>query len=183
MSAALEIVRFEVPPERRAELLDGHLAARRAIAACSPPGSLWSRLAELDGNRWVEAVAWEDRAVFEGALERSPNDPVAGTWFALAEPGYTIVVGELERPDPPPPREGALELTWAPGPDAAPPQAADAAWSAVAWFDGRTLVDERGWVEGEPSAVRVAVHSGDPGPGAARIADAVDAAEERAAAA
>jgi hypothetical protein len=188
----VEIVRFEVPPERAEELIGGHLDARRAIRALAPPGTLWSRLARLDRRRWVEVVAWPQRSVFDRALELSPGDPTAGAWFALAEPGFTIVIGEAgEPPDSPPPREGELELVWSRVPEGNAAEAANgAAWSLLAETDGRTLQDDHAsWAEGEPATVRISVLAeGGAGrepapPGRTReagpIAHAVDDAEER----
>lgn len=161
---------------RRKALLAGHLGARRAIRAVSPPGAAWSRLAELGEDMWAEVVAWEQRATFDRALERSPDDPTARGWFELAEPGWTIVIGELPSlPPDPPPREGALALEWGVDPDA---DGADPPWSMTARTDGRTLVEPGGWVEGEPVAVRVTVNPRAPARGPGRIADAVDDAEE-----
>ncbi len=109
--AAIEIVRFEVPPERRDALIDGHLDARRAIRAVAPPGAEWSRLLQLDQRRWIEVVGWASRSTFDRAEERSADDPVASAWFDLAEPGWTIVIAELdELPRQPPPAEGELEV-------------------------------------------------------------------------
>lgn len=157
---ALEIVRFEVPPERRRDLVDGHLPARRAIRAVSPPGALWSRLAQLGQRRWVEAVAWERRSTFDRALELSQNEPTAREWFDLAEPGWTIELARLEAaPMPAPPREGRLELSWrVPGRRQAPPVAA---WRVLGETDGRMLVDPTGWVEARRSVVRLTVTDAD----------------------
>jgi hypothetical protein len=187
----IEIVKFDVPPERAGELIGGHLDARRAIRALSPPGALWSRLAQFDKRRWVEVVAWPHRSVFDRALELSPGDPTAGAWFELAEPGFTIVIGEAsEPPDSPPPREGELELVWSTGPGRKAPEAADGAvWSLLAETDGPTLRDDHtSWVDGEPAIVRISVAGGEAGRepvGSGRtreaglIAHAVDDAEER----
>jgi hypothetical protein len=153
----IEIVCFEVPPERREALVAGHLDARRAIRAVSPPGDLWSRLAQLDERRWVEVVAWGSRAVFERALERSQDDPTARAWFDLSELGYTIAIGELAADTAgSPPRDGELELVWGVGAgEAAVERMAAGAWTALAQIDGRTFVDPSGWVEGEPTVVRL----------------------------
>jgi hypothetical protein len=192
MSITIEIVRFEVPPERAEELIGGHLDARRAIRTLSPPGTHWSRLARLDERRWVEVVAWPQRSVFDRALELSPDDPTAGAWFALAEPGFTIVIGEAgEPPDSPPPRKGELELVWSTPPATKAPEAANGAvWSLLAETDGRTLHDDHeSWTDGAPASVRISVQAGvgagrEPaGPGqtheAGPIAHAVDDTEER----
>jgi hypothetical protein len=192
-SAIVEIVRFEVEPERREELVAGHLDARRAIRAVSPPGALWSRLAQLDERRWVEVVAWGSRSVFEQAVERSQDDPTARGWFDLSEPGYTIAIGELAGDPGSPPREGELELVWGAGTGkgTAEHMTADT-WRALAEIDGRTFVDPSGWVESEPTVVRLAVRrrvdpqaessdlpEGEPSGDAGRIVDAIDAAEEQ----
>jgi hypothetical protein len=195
MSATIEIVRFDVPPERHAELLAGHDDARRAIAAVSPPGALWSRLARIGTRGWIEIVAWAQRATFDRALELSPGDPVAGPWFELADPGYTIMLGEAASGSAgPPPRQGELELTWGPGElglhppdDASPP----GAWSSLIEVESRAWVDPSGWADGEPSTLRL-IAAGGPAPAGgtatpgagrarevARIAHAVDSAGER----
>jgi hypothetical protein len=137
-------------------------------------------------------VAWETRSVFDRALELSEDDPTARAWFDLAEPGWTIVIGEIAAKQPiPPPREGVLELVWRDRADAY--EAEDgSAWSMVARTDGRALVDPSGWVEEEPAVVRITVHGdvdaqgarpGRPGEGKVRdaggIAHAIDSAEER----
>jgi len=194
VSATIEIVHFEVPPERRAALLAGHLEARRSIRALSPPGALWSRLAQLGGRRWVEVVGWGSRSTFERALELAPDDPTAGAWFALAEPGFTIVIGEVaQAPGSAPPRDGELELVWSTEPGYPPAAMDGSSWSVVAYTDGRTLVDPSGWTDGEPQVVRLSVHgrveAGGESPAAGTmreagpIADAIDAAEEAGAAA
>ena len=189
MAAAIEIVRFEVEPERRRELLAGHLGARRAIHALAPPGALWSRLTRVGERGWIEIVAWERRELFDRALELSAADPVARPWFDLASPGYMILLGETHDAPPPPPREGALELEWALS--AAAPAGGDAepGWSLQVEIGTRAWVDASGWVERAPMAVRISeAREGSsapfrvdpPAPFRERvaIAHAVDAAEE-----
>jgi hypothetical protein len=157
VSTTIEIVRFEVSPERRAALIRGHLHARRAIRAVSPPGDLWSRLAQLDERRWLEVVAWDSRPLFERALERAPNNETARTWFDLADAGWSILTGvsPTDPPSPPPP-EGELELVWSP--EGEVPAAASASkpeWSIDVQLDLQAWVDPSGWIEKEPAALRV----------------------------
>jgi len=189
VAATIEIVRFEVAPERRQELLAGHLGARRAIHALSPPGALWSRLTRVGERGWIEIVAWERRELFDRALELSAEDPVARPWFDLASPGYMILLGETEDAPPLPPREGALELEWALE-DAAPAEGdAEPGWSLRVEIGTRAWVDASGWVERAPMTARMSeapegssapFRVDPPAPFRERvaIAHAVDAAEE-----
>jgi hypothetical protein len=153
----VEIVRFQVSPERRDELVGGHLDARRAIRAVSPPGDLWSRLAQLDERRWLEIVAWGSRPLFERSLEHAPNDETARTWFDLAEAGWSIFTGRspTDSPSPPPP-EGELELVWSAGGQvAAAASASKPEWSIDVQLDLQAWVDPTGWIEKEPAALQV----------------------------
>jgi hypothetical protein len=188
MATTIEIVRFEVRPERQAELVARHLGARRAIRSVSPPGALWSRLGRHGERGWIEVVAWGARAVFERALELSPHEPGARSWFELAEPGWTLAIGEApDAAGDPPPREGSLELQPLRARESANgAAAAGEPWTTRVVVDGRTWVDPEGWTAREPAVLRLVVRAGGdaPAPGAdsprelARIADAVDAAEE-----
>jgi hypothetical protein len=157
VSTTVEIVRFEVSPERRDALIGGHLDARRAIRAVSSPGDLWSRLAQLDSRRWVEVVAWQSRGLFEQALERAPKEETARRWFELAEPGWSILTG-VSSTDlvGPPPTEGELELVWSQ--EAELPAAASSSkhgWSIDVRLDLRAWVDPSGWTEKERGTLRV----------------------------
>jgi len=189
VAATIEIVRFEVTPERQAELVAGHTGARRAIHALSPPGALWSRLTRVGERGWIEIVAWERRELFDRALERSADDPVARPWFDLASPGYMILLGETHDAPPPPPREGALELEWTRDSAAAGEGEAVPGWSLRVEIGARAWVDASGWVERAPMAARmteareassVPFQVDPPAPFGERvaIAHAVDAAEE-----
>jgi hypothetical protein len=188
---ALEIVRFEVVAERRRALVDGHLPARRAIRGVSPPGALWSRLAHLGRQRWVEVVAWERRSTFDRALELSQDEPTAREWFELAEPGWTIEVARLVvAPLPPPPRHGHLEISshglfWR-------RVSASGAWTIRGEGDGRKLVDPDGWFETTRRDVSLTVTAGGASETGIRsplrskesreggqIIDAIDAREEQ----
>lgn len=182
MPTAIEIVRFEVAGERHAELISGHADARRAIRAVAPPGALWSRLLRCGERGWLEIVAWESRQVFERALELAPSDPTAGAWFSLADPGWTILTGELLAASAgAPPREGELELSWSDDGGQG-----SAAWSARIEIDDRAWLDPSGWVAHPPEMLTLSEVAGDATgesePGRrelGRIAHAIDAPDER----
>jgi len=144
--STIEIVRFGVPPERADELIAGHERARLAIDSVSP-GWIWSRLARFDERSWIEIVAWSERAAFDRALELSIDEPDAADWFGLADPGWTIRLGEpVEAPSSDPPAGGSLLLATAPlGEDSALVAAPDDgdAWSML------IALDERAWSEAE----------------------------------
>lgn len=199
MAVTIELVRFDVAPERRAELIDGHAEARRAIHAVAPPGAIWSRLLRLGKRGWLEVVAWPERAVFDTALERAPSDPTARAWFGLADPAWSISMGEVaDPPEAPPPREGELELTWLRGGqrEMAAAHRLEDGWSALIEVEGRAWIYPSGWSEREPSLLVLAVPPGGGGAGirggaagaasrgaghegeVARIANAIDSAED-----
>jgi hypothetical protein len=186
----LEIVRFQVIPERRRALIDGHLPARRAIRGVAPPGALWARLAHLGQRGWIEVVAWERRSTFDQALELSQSESTARDWFDLAEPGWTIELARLETPPlAPPPRRGHLEVSW--HASGRPPALAGATWIVLGETDGRTLVDPTGWVETRRSVVSLTVVDGGREAGVqpsldgeedregGQIIDSIDAQEEQ----
>lgn len=178
MPTTIEVVRFEVPPERRDALIAGHLDARRAIRDVAPPGDRWSRLAQLDQRRWLEVVAWDNEAVFERALKGSSADQRAQSWFDLAQPGWTIRLGaSATAPSNSPPANGRLELHWSrkrempaetssPGPE----------WSIDIRLGPRAWVDPSGWSELQPATLRISAAAGSPAPHheTALIASAVD---------
>jgi len=191
VGATIEIVRFEVAADRHDELVAGHTAARRAIRAVSPPGTLWSRLTRSGETGWIELVAWVRREVFDRALERSADDPVAGAWFRLAEPGYTILLGEIAEEPLPPPRDGELQLSWWRNGAAAESPRPGGAWGLQASIDSRAWTDTSGWIEGDPMSLLITdggegegeeEASVDGGPDRERvaIAHAVDPTEEAA---
>jgi hypothetical protein len=169
----------------------GHTAARRAIRAVSPPGTLWSRLTRIGDSGWIEFCAWERRETFDRALERSADDPVARPWFELAEPGYTISLGDARSRPQPPPREGELELAWwrneaGAGSD----QAAAQGWELRAEV-GSSVWTDSGWIERDPMLLVITAagaadagedgsSKGEPLRERVRIAHAVDPAEEAA---
>lgn len=160
MSPIIEIVRFEVPPGRAEELIAGHERARLAIDSVSP-GWVWSRLARFDERSWIEIVAWSERAAFERALELSVGEPDAADWFDLADPGWTIVLGEPVQPSgsPPPPAEGTLALTTAArGEDSALVAAPDdgTSWSMLIDLEDR-IWTEGDWRKSPPGLLRVSV--------------------------
>lgn len=110
-------------------------------------------------------VAWRTRADFLRALELAVEQPVASEWFGLADPDWTLELGEHVDGDVGvPPAEGALELTSA-GDDtadlvAAPNQATR--WSELIELDGRVW-KEGAWGTRQPSLVRLEVR-GHPAP-------------------
>jgi hypothetical protein len=174
--ATIEIVRFEVPPQRREALIGGHLEARRAIREVSPPGDRWSRLARLGERSWLEVVAWDSDAVFERALEGSSGDERAQSWFDLAEPGWTIRIGHSAAA-PSPPAEGGLDLLWSEEPTA-PEETSSSGpdWSLDVRLGPRAWVDPSGWTELAPAALRISAATGSPAPEreTALIASAVE---------
>src|SRR5262249_20480555 len=137
--------------------------ARRAIRAVSPPGDLWSRLLQLGDRGWVEVVAWESLDLFERSLERAPQDPTAGAWFALAERGWSILTGALASPVDPPPPAGELELVWSREGEALPASSSEHAWSMDVKLDPRTWVDPSGWTGRDPGTLRVNAPPSSPG--------------------
>ena len=159
MSATIEVVRFSVPPERADALISGHPAARLAIDSVSP-GWIWSRLARFDERSWIEVVAWSDRDSFDRALKLSVREPDAAEWFDLADPGWTIVLGEvMQASGPIPPTEGSLSLITAPrGDGSALVAAADegAPWSMLIDLDG-SLWREDAWRRAAPGLLRLTV--------------------------
>lgn len=164
MSATIEIVRFEVPPERAEELIAGHERARLAIDSVSP-GWIWSRLGRFDERSWIEIVAWRERVAFDRALELSVNEPDAADWFGLADPGWTITLGEpVEAPASGPPGEGTLALTTAPRGEgsalvATPEEGA--AWSMLIALDERVWSEAEGdWRPASSSMLRITVPDG-----------------------
>lgn len=163
----IEIVRFEVAPERHEELVAGHLDARRAIRDAAPPGALWSRLLRLGERGWIEIVGWGSRAGFERALDVAPSDPTAGAWFALADPGWMILTGEITVTNgDTPPRAGELELSWGEG-GAGGETPVDASWSARIEIDGCAWIDPTGWVARRPTVLVLTARgagTGDAGP-------------------
>jgi hypothetical protein len=184
MSGTVEIVRFEVPSEQAESLVEGHGTARLAMDALAP-GWIWSRLARLDERQWIEVVAWQKREAFERSFAEAADDPVAGAWFDLAAPGWTIVLGEpVEAVGPPPPHDGSLELVSArAGEEAALVAAHEAGsrWSLLIETDGRDWTGES-WEETAPGLVRLTVPAPDRGPSppswieVATIAHSFDAA-------
>ena len=118
MNVTVEIVRFDVPPERADDLVRGHKPARLAMDALSP-GCLWSRLARMNGRRWVEVVAWRDLAAFERVWKQASKTPEIAAWFDLADPGFTIDLGEPLNDLWPtlPPAKGWIELLSSGGED------------------------------------------------------------------
>lgn len=174
--AAIEIVRFTVPPEREAELVAGHGPATRAIAAVAP-GSRWARLVQLDERTWLEIVAWGSVAEFEHALELAPADPTAAAWFGLADGGWSIVTGAFAtHPADGPPAGGALRLDWWPGDAAARDGGAHAGWCARARIDARAWVEPSGWAERDATLLVLSADAPAAAPVSelARVADAVD---------
>jgi hypothetical protein len=165
VSETIEIVRFDVPPERVDALISGHERARLAIDSLSP-GWIWSRLARFDERSWVEIVAWRERSAFERALELSVNEPDAADWFDLAAPGWTIVLGEpVEDPVPVPPQEGDVELIEArTGEDAALVAIPDEGvhWSMLVELDGGVWSGES-WTRAAPGMLRMTVPAPDRG--------------------
>jgi hypothetical protein len=165
VSDIIEIVRFDVPPDKADALVSGHERARLAIDALSP-GWIWSRLARFHECSWVEIVAWRERAAFERALELSVNEPAAADWFDLAVPGWTIVLGEpVEHAGPVPPQQGTVELIGARiGEDAALVATADedVQWSMLIELDGRVWTGES-WVRDPPGMLRMTVPAPDRG--------------------
>jgi hypothetical protein len=159
MSATIEIVRFDVPEGRADELVAGHERARLAIDSLSP-GWIWSRLARFSEVSWIEIVAWRDRAGFERALELSVNEPAAADWFDLADPGWTIVLGEpVEELGPTPPELGTIELiTAGAGEDSALVAAPDAGshWSLLVDLEGREWAGDS-WRPTAPGMLRMTV--------------------------
>ncbi|HSI81620.1 MAG TPA: hypothetical protein VK919_13315 [Solirubrobacterales bacterium] len=194
----IELVRFEVAPQRQEDLVAGHLDARRAIRDAAPPGALWSRLLQHGERAWIEIVGWESRGAFIRALEAAPSDPTAGAWFTLADPGWTILTGEIAATKgKAPPREGELELLWEDG-SAGGVTRPGASWSARIEIDDRAWIDPTGWVTRRPmvlmltasraGAGRTGGDSTSPASAAtakapvrelARIAHAVDSVDER----
>jgi hypothetical protein len=164
MTETIEIVRFDVPPERADELIAGHERARLAIDSVSR-GWVWSRLGRFDETSWVEIVAWRDRVAFDRALELSVYEPDAADWFALASPGWTIRLGEpLEAAMSGPPPEGTLRLAAAsPGEDSAlvaAPEEGDA-WSMLIALDERAWREAEGdWRPESPELLRLTVSDG-----------------------
>lgn len=163
MGDTVEIVRFEVPPERADALVEGHEAARLAMHALAP-GWIWSRLGRFDERHWVEVVAWRERAAFERTFADAADDPVAGAWFDLAAPGWTIVLGEpVEELGPPPPQNGTMELIGArTGENSALEAAleAGAQWSLLIETDRREWRGES-WEPTAPEMVRLTVPAPD----------------------
>lgn len=157
--ATIEIVRFEVPDDRAETLVAGHGGARLAIDAMAP-GCIWSRLGRFDERRWIEVVAWRDHAAFERAFEFAMNDPAVGRWFDLAEPDWTIELGEpVEDSSDQPPQAGTMEVVTATGGEEGALVATaegDPAWSALLALDGRVW---RGasWSRSAPGMVRISV--------------------------
>lgn len=168
MTPTIEVVRFDVQPERAGVLVSGHDAARLAIDALSP-GWIWSRLARFDERSWVEIVAWNGRAAFDRALELSANDPVASAWFELADPGWTIVLGEPVADSVPiPPPAGSLELIEAgAGEDSALVATPDdgSAWTMLVEVEGAVWQHD-GWRRSSPGMLRVTVPAPERGPAA-----------------
>ena len=157
--ATIEIVRFEVPAERAEPLVAGHEGARRAIDAVAP-GWNWSRLGRFDECRWIEVVAWRDRAAFERAFEFAMNDPAVARWFDLADPGWTIELGEpIEDAGDRPPQAGTMEVVTAPGGEESALVATaedDPAWSSLIALDGRVWRGDS-WVRSAPGMARISV--------------------------
>ena len=164
MSATIEIVRFDVPPERADELIAGHERARLAIDSVSS-GWIWSRLGRFDERGWVEIVAWRDRVAFDRALELSVDEPDAADWFGLASPGWTIRLGEpVEAPSSDPPAEGTLRLAAAsPGEHSALVAAPEegGAWSMLIGLDERAWYEAGAdWRPESPGLLRLTVSDG-----------------------
>jgi hypothetical protein len=181
MSDTVEVVRFDVPPERAEELVAGHEAARLAIDSVAP-GWSWSRLARFDRRSWVELVAWPDRGAFERALARSVGEPDAAEWFELADPGWSIVLGRpLEGAGIPPPADGTLELFSARAGEVAAAPGGGSEWSIVLELEDRVWAGDS-WRASPPGQLRITVLESDPGAGfrhgakVATIAHSYDAA-------
>lgn len=158
MANTIEIVRWTAAPERAEALVAGHQPARLAIDAVAP-GWVWSRLGRLDERTWIEVVAWSSRQAFLRALELSSRQPTVQDWFDLADPDWTLELGEHVDGDLGlPPAEGDLELTSSRGDDAdlvaAPDQASR--WSALIEMDGRVW-SEGSWNATKPSLLRIGV--------------------------
>jgi hypothetical protein len=184
MSTTVEVVRFDVPPERAEALVAGHEAARLAIDSVAP-GWIWARLARFDRRSWVELVAWRERASFERALELSVDQPDAAEWFELADPGWSIVLGQPREDERrPPPAEGTLELVAASAGENAAEDAvpnASSAWSMLLELEDGVWSGDS-WRASPPGELRITAPEEDPGasarPGAevATIAHSYDAA-------
>ncbi len=158
MNPTIEIVRWTAPPGRAEPLVAGHQAAREAIDDVAP-GWVWSRLARMDDTSWIEVVAWRTRAAFERALELAVEQPVPRDWFGLADPDWTLELGEHVDGDAGvPPAAGDLELTSSGGDDADLVAAPDLAsrWSVLVEMDGRVW-SEGAWHTTRPSLLRVGV--------------------------
>lgn len=159
MSARIEIVRFEVPPEHADELVEGHERARLAMDAIGT-GWIWSRLARFDERRWLEVVAWRDQASFERVFAAASDDPVAGPWFDLAAPGWTIALGDpVEDLRPVPPQGGTLELiSVSTGEDSALVAAREpgSLWSLLIETDDRSFTGEE-WERSDRGMVRLTI--------------------------
>jgi hypothetical protein len=183
VSATIEIVRWTAPSGSTGRLLQGHGPARLAIDAVAP-GWIWSRLARFEDQSWIEVIAWRSRSAFLRALELSVRQPAAKDWFDLADPGWTLELGEhVDGGEGVPPGVGDLELTSSRGKDAdlvaAPDQASH--WSCLVELDGRVW-SEGEWRMSQPSLLRLGVRQSAPAPASppwtrvARIEHAFDAA-------